>query len=329
MNSQKHLRVFVIGASSGGYRAIKEIFAEIPRGLNAAFMVVLHSAFNATNTFTSFLNKNIDLDVFEAEHEMEIKPDTVILAKPNNHLFITKSRILLSKGPRENLFRPSIDVLFRSAAVAYQNQCVGILLTGRLNDGTNGLDAIQKCGGLTVIENPETAEFNGMPLFAKEAIDIDYEVNLEDMAKTIKEIAALDLPPKKEVPHSIVRENEIAMRIKSQISLEDELGTQVPISCASCGGPLWEMKNGVSKRYRCHVGHAFTQEALLKSQDASIEEALWVSIRTLEEKRTLMKSMLKEYEKKGLKQLMKSNASKIKEISDHIENIRTVLQLND
>lgn len=329
MNLDNNFRIFAIGASSGGYRAVKDIFSNVPKGLNAAFMVVLHSSFNSSNSFVQSLSKVTHLNVLEAKNNMVVDIDTIYLAKPNHHLFVGDGVLKLSKGPRENLFRPSIDVLFRSAAVSCKNRCVGILLTGRLNDGTNGLDTIQKCGGLAVIENPDTAEFSSMPLYAKETLDIDYVVNLEDIPQVIISIASEPLPEKREVPNYIRRENSIAMSIKSQISLEEELGDQVPISCASCGGPLWEMKNGKIKRYRCHVGHAFTQEALLKSQDASIEEALWVSIRTLEEKRMLMEAMQKDYTKRGLDQLIKSYDSKIKEITEHIENLKTVLQLND
>ena len=324
-----NFRLFVIGASSGGFRAIKMLLSDIPKGLNAAYLVVLHSAFDASNSYSKTLGMHLELNIVDAEHDMNIEPDTVYMAKADHHLFVRDSKMLLSKGPRENLFRPSIDVLFRSAAVAFHNRCVGVLLTGRLNDGTNGLDAIQQCGGLTVIENPETAEFSSMPLYAKETIPIDYVVNLEDMAGVITAICNEAPPEIKDVPSHIKKENNIAMRIKSQIELQEELGDQVPISCASCGGPLWKMKKSNPERYRCHVGHAFTQEALLKSQDQSLEEALWVSIRTLEEKKTLMESMISDYEKRGMNKLTKSYKYKIDEVSEHIRNIRGVLQLDD
>jgi len=320
--------IFVIGASSGGFRAVSRMMSHIPKGLNASYLIVLHSAYNTNNALSSLLAQHTDLDVCDAEHGMEIKPDTAYIAKVNHHLFVRDSKLFLSKGPRENLFRPAIDVLFRSAAVAFQNRCVGILLTGRLNDGTNGLECIQKCGGTTIIENPETAEFSSMPLYAKESMEIDYIVNIQGIPQLIKTLSARDLPPQSPVPAHIRRENEIAIKIKSQIGLQEDLGTEVPISCASCGGPLWEMKDSNPKRYRCHVGHAFSQEALLKQQESSVEEALWVSVRTLEERRNLMTSMARDYEKKGMKQLVKSYDHKIEEISEHIKSIKSVLQLN-
>ncbi|MHA7056983.1 chemotaxis protein CheB [Aquimarina sp. M1] len=326
----KDLRIFVIGASAGGLKAVKTILVGIPQGLNAAFLVVVHNTFKSSNSFFKVLANKINLEIKEAENHLLIEPDTVYVARPNHHLFVKNdNKIVLSKGPRENLFRPSIDVLFRSAAVAFKNRCVGILLTGRLNDGTNGLVAIQKCGGLTIIQNPDTAEFGDMPLFAKSTIDIDYIVNLEDMAGVLQKITEEEIPVEKEIPLSIIKENDIAMRFKSQVGLQKELGQQVPLSCAECGGPLWKMADSDPERYRCHVGHSFTQEALEQSQEASLEEALWVSIRTLEEKKTLLRRMADEYDRKKMTSLSASYANKIEEVTEHITNIKAVLQLND
>lgn len=325
----KETRIFAMGASSGGYKAIKKILTDIPTGLNAVYFVVVHTSFNALGSFAKTLESKTDIPVKEAKNQLPIKKNTVYIAQPNYHLFIRENKIHLSKGPRENLFRPSIDVLFRSVAVAFKNRSVGVLLTGRLNDGTNGLDAIQKCGGITIIENPATAEFQDMPLFAQKTIPIDYTVNLEDMASVIQKVTQEEIPKEKEVPQSIRRENEIAMRIKSQVSLQKQIGHQVPIGCAECGGPLWKIEDSNPERYRCHVGHSFTQEALLECQETSLEEALWVSIRTLEEKKVLLDRMESEYKRKGMTSLSESYADKVEEVKGHIKNIKAVLQLDD
>ncbi|MDX1472303.1 MAG: hypothetical protein R3213_12460 [Flavobacteriaceae bacterium] len=138
-----------------------------------------------------------------------------------------------------------------------------------------------------------------------------------------------DLPPPKKIPQNLVRENEIATTIQSQIGLEEKLGHQVPISCSTCGGPLWEIENSNIKRYRCHVGHAFNEEALLTDQNDSIEEALWISLRTLEEKRMLLNRMLNDYKRRNSKALAKSYTSKVQEVSDQISKLRNILQIND
>ncbi|HEA19548.1 MAG TPA: chemotaxis protein CheB [Pricia antarctica] len=322
-------RLFAVGASSGGRTAITKFLSEIPGTINAAFVVAVHGAFDTPSFFAGVLGQKTELGVVEASQGLSIEPGMVYIAKPNHHLFVHEGKILLSKGPRENLFRPSIDVLFRSAAVAYGNRCVGILLTGRLNDGTTGLEAIKKCGGRAIVQNPKTAEYSDMPGFARETVDIDYVVDLEDLAEVIQNIMHEDLPLAKEISSKLIKENCIATKIESQIATEEILGHQVPISCSTCGGPLWKMEDSKIDRYRCHVGHAFTQEALLKSQNEALEEALWVSLRTLEEKRMLLKRISNDYSDRGSKSLARSYSDKIDEVSKHIGKLRTVLQLKD
>ena len=131
-------RLFVIGASSGGHSAVSRIFETLDLTINASFLIVIHSAFDMPSFFKTVLKAKTNIPVFEATDGIKISPNTIYLAKPNNHLLVEKDTLILSKGPRENLFRPAIDVLFRSAAIHYKNRCVGVLLTGRLNDGTSG-----------------------------------------------------------------------------------------------------------------------------------------------------------------------------------------------
>lgn len=329
MRKKNQFRLFVVGGSSGGLDAVRILIRKIPKDINAAFLLVLHRSIDSSGSYAEILKDCTDLNVIEAKDNMDIQKGCLYLAVNNKHLFVTKNTMHLSSGPRENLFRPAIDVLFRSAAIAYQNCCVGILLTGRLNDGTAGLEAISKCGGLAVIQNPATAKFADMPRSAYELVDIDYVVNIEEMSDVILKIMEEKLPPKKNVPKNLARENEIATTIKSQIELEQSIGHQVPISCSSCGGPLWEIENSKVKRYRCHVGHAFTEEALLKDQSDSIEEALWISLRTLEEKRMLLNRMLNDYKRRNSKSLIKSYSSKIDEVTAQVDKLRNVLQIND
>ena len=181
MNS--NFRLFALGASSGGRAAITKLLSKLPETINAAFLVTVHGAFDTPSFFAQVLGQKTNLKGLDASHGLFIEPGMVYIAKPDHHLFVHDGKIYLSKGPRENLFRPSIDVLFRSAAVAYGNRCVGILMTGRLNDGTTGLEAIKKCGGRAIVQNPATAEYGDMPAFARETVDIDYVVDLEELPK--------------------------------------------------------------------------------------------------------------------------------------------------
>jgi len=327
MNSNS--RFIVIGASAGGRTAITEILKKIPSDINAAIAIVVHGSHEAPSMFVRALSAKTELNIKEVENGMEIRIGHVYMCKPNLHLYVSQDKLMLSRGPRENLFRPAIDVLFRSAAVSFGNKCVGILLTGRLNDGTSGLEAIKRCGGLTLIQNPATAEYGDMPASAQRHVDIDYVVNLDDMSYVIKGILDEDLPESVSIPKSLVKENNIANKYESQVEKDEKLGHQVSISCPSCAGPLWKMEDTKVKRYRCHIGHAFTQEALLESQNDSLEEALWLALRTLEERRMLLEKMGADSIKDGFKHLSKSYSSKLSEVSKHIGKLRDVLQLHD
>lgn len=322
-------RIFVLGASAGGRKVLAEVLECIPTTIDAAFLVVVHGSSDVASIFPKVLSQKIKLEVKEVENGMDISTGTVYIAKPNSHLIVEQSKLYLSNGPRENRFRPSIDVLFRSAAVAFGNICVGILLTGRLNDGTAGLEAIKKCGGLALIQNPATAEYGDMPSNAAQMVDIDYVVNVEDIGNVIQKIMDEKLPEKKELPASIARENSIATKIGSEIALEDRLGHQVPISCSTCGGPLWKIENTKVNRYRCHVGHAFTEEALLDSQNDALEEALWIAMRTLEEKKMLLVRVEKDYSQKGIRALATTHNEQIDEVQHQISTLRKVLQIPD
>ncbi|TBW29181.1 chemotaxis protein CheB [Gramella sp. KN1008] len=322
-------RLFLIGASAGGRPAVEKALANIPHDFPAAFLVVVHSSFDMISSFSSYLNRKIEMEVIDCEENIIIKPGKVYVGVPNQHMVLIDGKLSNSNGPRENLFRPSIDVMFRSAAVTYGNRCVGVLLSGRLNDGTVGLEAIKRCGGKTIIQNPETAEFSGMPLTAKKFVDIDYTAELEDIGDLIKEIIEKPLPQNVEIPNTLKREAAISTKIKSQVKTEDYLGEQVALSCASCGGPLWRIKDTGIPRYRCHVGHSFSEESLLLAQNENLEETLWVCLRTLEEKKVLLLNIADNFAEKGSSQISRSYKDKIEEVDEHIDRLRALMDIKD
>ena len=319
----------MIGASAGGKTAVVKSLKSISPNADAAFLIVVHSSFDMISSFTSYLKRNLQMEVFQAKDNLVIEKGKVFVGVPNQHMIVVNGKIYNSNGPRENLFRPSIDVLFRTAAVAYGHRCLGILLSGRLNDGTVGLEAIKKCGGETMIQDPKTAEYSGMPLTAQKFVSIDYTVKLENIGEKIKELVEKPLPPAIEIPYSLKREAEIASKISSQVKTEDFLGEKVALSCASCGGPLWKIKDTEIERYRCHVGHSFSQESLLLAQNENLEETLWVCLRTLEEKKVLMLNMARNFEEKGSEHIARSYSDKIKEVDEHIDRLRELMDIRD
>lgn len=320
-------RLFVIGASAGGQSAVKVALTNIPASINAAFLVVVHSAYNTTSYLVKHLEGKIALKVVEASDNLEIKPGTVYISVPDKHMIVAEGMIKLSYGPRENMFRPSIDTLFRSAAVTYKNQCVGMLLSGRLNDGSAGMESIKTCNGLTVIQNPDTAEFKGMPFFAQQYVAIDYIKDLEEMTHTIAEIMNTTLPDEKEIPGYLIKENEIATNINSEVRTIESLGDPEPVTCPECDGPLWKVNELKTPLFRCHLGHSFSEEALLNSKESGLEEAMWVALRILEEKKMLLLKVIEDYKQRNIEALIVSYEKKLAEVLKHIKQLRKVMKI--
>lgn len=330
-NSKNELRIVVLGASAGGISTIFRILENFNNEVQAAFFVLVHNAFDSGEAITNAWQRKTGLQVQMAGNNMAYKAGNVYLSVPDQHFILQHDKIILAAGPRENLFRPAIDVLFRSAAVSHGNRCIGILLSGRLNDGTAGLEAIHKCGGVTMVQDPAEAAFPDMPRYAIQAVDVDHVLESDAIYDKLVAILESPLPQPKQIPEYLRRETQLASSISSQVATEEYLGEQVPTSCPSCGGPLWEMDENVSgfPRFRCHVGHAFSREALLEGQDRSLEEAMWLSLRTLEEKHKLMERISRDYKERGLTRMAASYESKLDEIATNIRAIRRIMEISD
>jgi two-component system chemotaxis response regulator CheB len=162
MGLDKTSRCVVIGASWGGVTALQKLCSGLDPDLPAAILVVQHIGANESQ-LAALLSNAGPLPCHGAEDGMEIQPGALYVAPPDRHMILDGSRIRLTAGPKENHARPAIDPLFRSAAAAYRERCVGVILTGLLDDGTAGLHAIKQCGGLAIVQDPVDAEQAEMP----------------------------------------------------------------------------------------------------------------------------------------------------------------------
>ena len=285
-------RIVVIGTSAGGLEALDELVGRLPTDLNAAIFIVQHMApHNSGEPLLRRLSRHQAFQPKLAEHGERIKPGRIYIAPPDSHLLVKATTMLVTKGASENRHRPGIDPLFRSAAVAHGARVIGIVLTGMLDDGTAGLIAIKKCGGVAVVQDPRDAAYSGMPASALDNVDVDFCVPLADMGSLVARLVSARLGRRRAVPKDIRIEAAIAERVLSDVSKVNELGDQVPYNCPGCGGVLWEMKKPGEKRYRCHTGHSYTAPTLLASQSEKIEEMLWISLRMFEERKNLLMSM--------------------------------------
>lgn len=179
----------VIGASAGGMNAMKAIFSLLPASYPLPFIVVQHIGARSDGWWIEFLNEKSQLRVKEADEKEPIEKGTVYIAPPNYHLLVEKDRTFtLTIGERVNFARPSIDLLFESAAEVYTDRLIGILLTGSNHDGALGLKKIQDLGGLTIVEDPATAEWPGMPEAAIAASQPDYILPLNSITTLLTDL---------------------------------------------------------------------------------------------------------------------------------------------
>lgn len=291
--------IVVIGGSAGGVEALMKLVSALPADFSAAMFVVLHFPPEASSALPQILTRCGPLPAMHATERMPIEPGRIFVAPPDLHLLIEPGHVHLVHGPKENGFRPAIDPLFRSAARAYGRRVVGVTLSGLLDDGTAGLLAIKRRGGLAVVQHPKDALFNGMPKNAIQYVEVDHVLPVAEIPSLLTGLAAL--PISKEEDEAMTDEDtklavEHGIDAMDQKALEaaDKLGKPAPFSCPDCGGVLSEFYDGPLLRFRCQVGHAYSPESVLAGHSESLDHALWHSFNMLDERVTLMKRLAED-----------------------------------
>jgi two-component system, chemotaxis family, protein-glutamate methylesterase/glutaminase len=283
--------LIVVGASAGGVEALQSFVAHLPPDLPAAVAVTLHLPTGGTSALPSILNRAGPLQAVGAVQATRLQHGMVYVAPPNHHLLVLDGELVLSHGPTENGHRPAINPLFRSAAVAGGPRVIGVILSGVLDDGVAGLVSIVSRGGLAVVQDPSDALYSGMPEQALRHINTPYVLPVAQMgpllASLVRETVNVVSAP--EPSPLLTMENDIA---GSPIGTAQEgsLGSVSGFTCPDCNGTLVEIEPGEA-RYRCRVGHAWSAGALLAAQGDSLEKALWIALRTLDEKVALATRM--------------------------------------
>lgn len=182
-------RAIVIGVSSGGIEALKKILPELPANFPLPIIIVQHQHPNSDNYFAEYMNEKCRMRVKEADEKESIAAGTIYFAPPNYHLLIEADETFaLSTSERVCNSRPSIDVLFETAADVYESSLIGIILTGANSDGANGMKRIKENGGLSIVQDPKTAESPTMPRAAIKACKVDHVLTLEKIPKLLMKI---------------------------------------------------------------------------------------------------------------------------------------------
>ncbi len=183
------IRAVAIGASAGGVQALGELLPALSPDLQAAVFVVLHLPRDRPSLLVDVFSRKCELAVQEAEDKEPVMPGTVYFAPSNYHLLVEAGpQLALSADDLVNLSRPSIDVLFDSAAQVYREHLLGIILSGANEDGAEGLAAVHDAGGLTVVQEPQTAQSSTMILSALERQPVDLVLDLQGIAELLQRL---------------------------------------------------------------------------------------------------------------------------------------------
>jgi two-component system, chemotaxis family, protein-glutamate methylesterase/glutaminase len=278
--------IVVVGASAGGVEAVSYLIENL-NGLNAALFIVVHTGPGGPGLLAELLNRFGTLPAFNAENGLRIQSGRVYVAPPDHHLMLERDHMRLIRGPLENRHRPSVDALFRSAANAYRERVIGVVLTGYLDDGSAGLLAIKRNGGLAVVQDPNDALVPSMPQAAIDSVNVDHILPLAEIPALLT---------------SSVNHMEIAMSADKQPqsnSKKEPQGETSAYTCPQCNGTLWEVHDGDLLRFACRVGHSFSADSMLEDQKDAVERALWAAMRSLEERADLTKRLAKRAEQQG------------------------------
>ena len=324
--------IIVIGASAGGFEALKKLVGGLPSDLQASLFIVWHMSPDVRGVLPQVLNK---LETIPAEHAVDKEPivsNRIYVAPPNFHLLVERGRVRVTKGPKENRFRPAVDPLFRSAAYSYGSRVIGVILTGALDDGTSGLWTVKHLGGKAVVQDPNDAEIPSMPENAMREVEVDYVVPVSEMAGLLVHLTQEQLGTS-EVVMEENKQTEYEIRTAAEDNTLElgimKFGSLTPFTCPDCHGVLFELKDGKRSRFRCHTGHAFSSDSLLTTVTEHIEDSLWNAIRGVDESVMLLNHMGEHFANLGETHLATLYFKKAHEAHDRVEIMRQAVVNNE
>jgi len=313
--------LMVIGGSAGSLPALQTLLGNLAPELPVAILVVVHSSPDNPGGLVDVLNRRSAYIASYARDREKISYGHVYVAPPDFHLMTLDGRLSLSRGPRENRFRPAIDLLFRSAAASHGSRVIAVVLSGALDDGTHGLATVKRLGGTVIVQSPEDALVPQLPASAAQAVAADHVVPAAEMARLIARLVGR--PQRVAHPHIL----KVAGRKSKDTPPPDE-PRDVPtvLTCPDCGRTLRELDDHHTLRYRCHVGHGLTSGTLARSQTDRIEELLWHAVRVLAQHAELKRRMAQRAREGRLGALASSWETQAEESERRADDIRRTLR---
>jgi two-component system chemotaxis response regulator CheB len=290
--------VVVIGASAGGVNALLTLASQLPPTFPAPILVVLHIG-SHHSVLPELLASRGPLPAAHARHEERMVAGRIYVAPPDRHLLVDNGSMRLSKGPKEHFTRPAIDPLFVSAALAYGPAAVGVVLTGTLDDGTAGLQAIKECGGLAVVQDPEDALEPSMPRSALTYVAVDHCGPIDGMADVLVALTEREHGTSPGKPALLLHEQALAFAEGDPMEHLTAIANPSTFVCPDCSGSLWQLGKSRPVRFRCHTGHAYTLKTLQHALKETADEALWSAVRALQEQTFLLGAAVTAHREAG------------------------------
>jgi two-component system chemotaxis response regulator CheB len=282
--------VVVVAASAGGIEALKAVLGGVPADLDAAVFVVLHMAARGGSALPAILDRAGPLNAVAAVEGEPLRAGRVYVCVADRHLLLHDGHVMVRGGPRENGYRPAADPLFRSAARYFGERVIGVVLSGSLSDGSAGLSAVRRQGGVGIVQDPDDAVYPDMPRHAIEA-GADHVVPAAEIGPLLGRLVKEPPSPNGDRPSSDMIEEVAIMEDGPPGVGNDHPGRPSQWPCPDCNGVLWAVDDPDVLRFRCRVGHAWTGESLLEQQDTNVENALWMALRTLEDRAELSRTL--------------------------------------
>lgn len=311
-------RVFGVAASAGGVEPLRRLVGGLPANLDAAVCVVLHIPPMNRSVLATILARETPLTVVVGEHGAPLHRGTVYVAPPDHHLLVRSDRIELSRGPKQNGVRPAADPLLRSIAHSWGRCGAAVILSGALDDGAAGAVAISQAGGTVLVQDPEDALVPGMPSATVLADSPARILPAHELAGALRQLAEEAAPDPEEEP--VAAEPDPAEVLRRPTRPD---GPASGFTCPECNGALWESQDGELLRYRCRVGHTYSEAAMVEAQGSAVEAALWAALEVLEERAELMRKVALRHA--GRRQLQSRFEDRARDADTHAAAIRRVL----
>ncbi len=325
--------IVVIGASAGGMEALQKLVARLPADLPAALFVVWHLSPGLKSILPSVLNRAGPLRALHPEDGDRIEPGRIYIAPNDHHMLLEKGYVRITKGPKENRFRPAVDPLFRSAAYVYGPRAIGVVLTGALDDGTAGLWTIKLRGGTAIVQEPADAIIRSMPLNALEHTAADYQLPAGEIGVLLARLVREEAGPEPALAaHETDKPRREVKMAEGADPLEENVmgfGELSPFTCPECRGVLTLLKEDRIVRFRCHTGHALSASSLLHGMGEIVEEKLWDGIRALDETVMLLNRLGEQLARTGDTRAAEQCFDKAREAHERAQAIRELAQQNE